>query len=316
MGDGTFIGVASSTLAYLEAYTSIMNLDKGPGDEGPNIFHAAKGDSSRQQLYGEFLKSDCDWCLFLDADMVFPKDLIPRLKAHGKEFVGALYFRRQTDPMWPLAYEYQEPPVLPFVPWFQYPNEGLHRANAIGSGCWMIHRDAFPAIEREMLDTTERLLGYRLKSIPLIMDGPVPEVLGDYRRLGADLRFCYYARRAGLDIWLDCDPGLDIGHILHYPLGRKDYEAQEWSDVTRWSSAYRAIAEVYQEQGMDRHAIEVRIQQYEAQFKEVQRQGELKQQEIKTLEKQAHIIAGKIAAMKELLEAEGEPSQELEAKNE
>ena len=319
MGGTTYVGVATSTTADLGALTSVYDIRLRPGDSGPNWHHAARGDISRSMFIDKFLAGDWDNLLFLDGDMRFPPDLLERLRAHDLPFVAGLYFRRQLDPMWPLAFEYERPLALPFTPLYDYPKRGLVRVNASGCGCWLVKREVFADIQAEMKRTIKERLGLDLARVPFMMDGPMPEVRDDYQRIGADLRFCYYAQRAGYDIWLDCDPELDIGHFAHIPLTRKDYEAQRYNPKTLESIAglYAASAQHYREENMDEKAAQLQLQRFYAQREQAQREaqkllGVMKQarEAGQKVQRQLDQIGGAIVALEEILGVEPEAEQE------
>ena len=54
--------------------------------------------SARNQLAKGFLKTDCDWAFWMDADMVLPSDTLIRLmetaEAKNAQFVTAVYYQR------------------------------------------------------------------------------------------------------------------------------------------------------------------------------------------------------------------------------
>lgn len=309
---GTYIGVATNTVIDLHAVTSIYKIEMGPQDYGPNWYHAARGDVSRSGLTDAFLKGTWDWCLYLDGDMTFPPDLLRRLMAHNKPFTGGLYFRRGLDPIYPLAFEYTDPPTLPFVPIFDYPSGGLLRVNATGSGCWLIHRDVFDAVKAEMRSAVKARLGLDLEHIPLIMDGPMPEIRDDYQRVGADLRFCYYARRAGYDIWLDCD--LDIGHISHVPLARHHYDTQDQGVLLEAiKGVYGSTATTYRRQHMEKDALRLKMEQAKAHLAQIDAQVKAErdkiaaaQTQLKALHDRGNAVKGYIQGLQYALDEEAE----------
>jgi hypothetical protein len=304
---GAYVGVATSTVVDLGAVVSIYDIALRPGDCGPNWYHAARGDISRNRITDAFLEGDWTHCLYLDGDMRFPPDLLKRLLAHGKAFVGGLYFRREIDPMWPLAYEYRDPPALPFVPVFDYPERGLMRVNATGSGCWLIRRDVFGAVQAEMQRNIRDGLGLDLDYVPHIVDGPMPEIRGDYQRIGADLRFCYYARRAGVDIWLDCDPELNIGHYAHVPLARADYEAQKARALDSQAGVYGAVAHAYRKDGLVRDSVTLELRRYRKQLEELEgKEEEVRgvitkaQASLRAMQRRRDLLNGAIQALEGL----------------
>lgn len=51
--------------------------------------------SNRTWLVNEAIKNGATHLLFVDSDMIFPSDTIPKLLAHKKEIVGATYNKRE-----------------------------------------------------------------------------------------------------------------------------------------------------------------------------------------------------------------------------
>ena len=174
-----------------------------------------RGDQSRTALWEDFRASDANWILFVDGDQEIPDYALRRLLSHKKKCVSALYFRRQMDPCVPIAFQNDPTFQWPMMPLYNYPRGNhLIKCGATGFGCWLIHRQVLLDAHKAMCDE----IGY---DVPLISDGQMKEVVGDNRRIGADLRLCYYIRRAGHDVWLDC--GMPIGHYMDYAIGEEDY---------------------------------------------------------------------------------------------
>jgi hypothetical protein len=183
------------------------------------------------------------------------------------------------------------------VPLFDYPDSGLVKVNASGSGCWLIRREVFDDVQALMKQKWEALLGKRV-DVPLIMDGPMPEWRGDVKRIGADLRFCVYARMAGHDIWLDCD--LDIGHISHVPLKREQYEAQGSRSNIK-AGCYSALAQKYKEQGVEKAELELRLKQRQAELEALMEKGNKAQAAVEELKRQGIVLKGAIAELENQL---------------
>ena len=131
--------------------------------------------------------------LFLDADMIFPDDLLVRmLKHHDQGIVSGLYVQK-VAPYFPIAL--RDGVDRNGVMWYQHdvgPFDGtLRRQQVVGMGCTLIPVSVLDAI------------------------GPRPwfEYQPDadgWPRVSEDVPFCQKADRAGIGIWLD--PTVKCGH--------------------------------------------------------------------------------------------------------
>lgn len=146
--------------------------------------YAGEIHQKRNDSVGEFLSDGrMDWLLFLDSDMLPPRDYIARLLEYGedKDIIGGLYFERR-------------PPYLPSMRCPDHGPEvfergGLVRAHWIGTGGMMIRRRVVEALGPE----------------------PFPSRTGQGKEDGEDVAFCKAARRAGFRVW--CDLDLEVGHL-------------------------------------------------------------------------------------------------------
>jgi len=127
-------------------------------------------EKARNQLAHTFLKSGAKWLLSLDADMVFPPDIISRLLKHatGKRMVGALCFGWTGTEAFPTMYDEKLDLIRDWEPGALVP------VTATGAACIMIPRTAF---------------------------GPAPW----YRTAGGgeDIYFCRHAAEVGLSTAVD-----------------------------------------------------------------------------------------------------------------
>ena len=146
-------------------------------------------DIARNALVGDFLKSDCDYLLFLDSDIVFPSNIIDLLLKHGKDFVSALYFTRKNIK-----------PMHRFLKGGEYvgaqevkPNE-LVEADAVGLGCSLIKRKVIERVDSE--NKGEPLFKFDYSSRT--------------RAVGEDIYFCKLVQKAGFRIFVDS--GTLVGH--------------------------------------------------------------------------------------------------------
>jgi hypothetical protein len=140
----------------------------------------------------------CSHLLFLDSDMVFPKETLVRLLSHNKLIVGALYSRR-VAPFTNLG--------LPMDKSVTGATTGLLEMEWLATGCLLIDMRVFDMIPE--YDEHGPVFGYRWMAD-----------LKEYER--EDIRFCRLAREAGIQLWGDVDLSMHVGHI-----GQAIYRVQE-----------------------------------------------------------------------------------------
>ena len=150
---------------------------------------------ARQYIADEFLKSDCEFLMFIDSDMTFYSKSIDILLKHNKEFVTAKAFKR-AKPYQPCFYI-----KLKYVdnqPKLQVPlnyDAGLLPIEGAGLACALIKRSAFEKIEK-----------------PYFFP---------YPNLGEDLTFCLKLQEAGVEMF--CDTTLQFGHLGQVEVFEKDF---------------------------------------------------------------------------------------------
>ena len=161
---------------------------------------------ARNKLCSIALDGGFDRVLWLDSDMVFPRDLMRRFSAHldaGKEMVCGAYASRKP-PIQPVVYEdfgfrdaqpRPEPYTTPVAP--PLPAEMFHVAGC-GFGAVMVTVDLIRRVRDQFGLPFSPAAGF-----------------------GEDLSFCLRAREVGTEIW--CDPSVKLGHIgvAYYRLDEK-----------------------------------------------------------------------------------------------
>lgn len=137
--------------------------------------------SNRTFLVNAALKAGATHLLFVDADMLFSYDIIPRLLAHNKEIVGVKYKKRQ------------------------YPVEWLYKAQGAES-------------ETELFKVDHVGTGLMLIDLTVFKNPSLGTPWFNFGRdsqgalaMGEDVWFCNTARDAGYDVWVD--PTIVMGHI-------------------------------------------------------------------------------------------------------
>jgi hypothetical protein len=132
---------------YREAPVDFMvNIHKAIGKKVVSQVAFKMGDSlvsrARNNLTHDFLKSDCEYMLQIDSDIVFTNDHIKRLASHDLPIVGGLYAIKEDKLRWCSNTLVDANPD----------KNGLIRARETGTGFLLTHRDVFHAIREDHPD--------------------------------------------------------------------------------------------------------------------------------------------------------------------
>jgi hypothetical protein len=256
--EGTaYIGVVGPEIEYGVARDSIHNILRRQGDAPPKFFRATKGYEARQTHLEHFYnKTHHDWCLLLDHDQVFEPDTLERLRSHGKSLISGYYMRRRYNPIYPVWFYYEDNMDWPRMPYYAPPEgDDLIKLGASGWGCMLVHRqvldDMKPVLKGEhwVIEDDMDIFPYDLERLmeavlgleELVKDMPnarpfkaatktYSEILSEEIRLlrgakdpvGSDIRFPFFARLAGHDLW--GDPTVRPTHLIYYELSPSDFE--------------------------------------------------------------------------------------------
>lgn len=250
-----YIGVVGSDMEYGSCGDSIRNINIRQGDRRPQYIRATKGFDARQAHIDRFLASDYGAILMLDSDMTFAPDTLEKLRSHGMPYVSGYYMRRQYRPIIPVMFEYNEHNEWPYHPMTRDPRPGeLHKIGASGWGCVLVHREVFVAVEPllkgepfvieddmdvwpydldvmmrliRILNTTEDM--QKIKLAAKLLKREFRPLRGMKDNVGSDLRFPFFAKQAGYDLYLD--PSVRPGHKINYDLTADDYTAATGKQV-------------------------------------------------------------------------------------
>lgn len=158
----------------------------------------------RTNLAKEAVKNGCDFILWLDTDMRFPKDALVRLLDRKKDVVGANYVTRSLPPE-PTAFH------LRGDAWLRVPttpsSAGLEEVSGCGFGVMLTSTKVFKALPDPWF---------------LI---PYSKVNGVFH--GEDLFFCMAADAAGFKINIDHDLSKEVRHIGSFEFRHEHVEAIE-----------------------------------------------------------------------------------------
>ncbi len=163
--------------------------------------------NARNNLARQAIKSEADWVLWLDSDMVFGPDLLQRMlkvcTENDIDFLTALCFRRK-------------PPFTPCL---------FDRLDKVGRGASYTAIMSVPDGRFKVggcgfagvLMSTDVLMSVASK-----FDGRMFDPLEGF---GEDVSFCWRARQCGYDIW--CDSEIEMGHVGNCIVTRAYFEAYE-----------------------------------------------------------------------------------------
>jgi GT2 family glycosyltransferase len=156
----------------------------------------------RNSLVRTAVDEKCDYILFIDADMRFPKTTLERLLSHNKDIIGVNATTRMMPPK-PTARNIQinEDGSVDWLEVFSNKEKGIGKVDAIGCGVMLIKTSCLKDIPQPYFYFEQLLKG---------------------KLLGEDIYFCIKAKDAGIDTWVDHDLSMEIGHVGSYTYGWDD----------------------------------------------------------------------------------------------
>ncbi len=161
--------------------------------------------NARNELARQAIKSEADWVLWLDSDMVFEPDLLKKMlkvcEENDIDFLTGLCFRRK-------------PPYTPTL--FDRLDKMEHGASyttimSVPEGRFKVGGCGFAGV----LMSTDVLM-----SVAARFGGRMFDPLEGF---GEDVSFCWRARQCGYEIW--CDSDIELGHIGSMVVTREFFEA-------------------------------------------------------------------------------------------
>jgi hypothetical protein len=168
---GTVQSLTALCLASLTLYVA--------STDGPPLLIAPTGriEQNRNMAVEVALKANCDYLMFVDADMTFPMDTVARLIAHKVDIVGCNAAGRVSG-----------------KPVFDYSGAGLLKVPAIGMAVTLIKTSVF----WEM-------------NAPWYVSPPRSWAASDL--ISSDINFCNMAGNQDYKIYCDLDLSKEIGHL-------------------------------------------------------------------------------------------------------
>lgn len=178
-----------SSVRAAEKYEDAIVLEEG---SGPSVSDA------RNLLVRDFLDSGRDWLYMCDTDTVFEVDTISRMLRRGKQIISALIYVNHPQ-TFPMMYN-RIADVSVGIGMFQQISGWKHneciRADAVGAGCLLAHRDVYLEIEKRMPNPAA--IWFQETSF-------IDTIVGE------DFTFCMRAAECGFEIYVDT--AVRVGHI-------------------------------------------------------------------------------------------------------
>jgi hypothetical protein len=188
-------------LAVMTAYDA---KNRKKGNIGVYTVNGTLIFDQREKLAESALAEGCEYILWVDADMRFPKNTIEVLLSRKKDIIGANATTR-TIPVKPCAKNLEvnlEEKTNSWMSVSSKDKKGIERVTATGCGIMLVHRRVFEETPK-----------------PWFWFYQIP----GNKILGEDVHFCVAAKDAGFDTWIDHDLSQMIGHVGEYTFGWKDF---------------------------------------------------------------------------------------------
>lgn len=196
--DGEFCHDFALALAYHAAvHDDVVNL------------HFRQGtilSEQRQELLKIAVENGADYCVFLDTDMRFPKDVISRLVDHDLPVVAANCVKRRRPVCFTAREEDPSDPSKLRGVWTGPETSGLQRVAVVGTAVMAIKAETLGKLEYPWFDQ------------PFMPDQD--------SYVGEDLFFCGRLKQAGVPLYIDHDLSKEITHLGKYEFQAKDAWAE------------------------------------------------------------------------------------------
>lgn len=178
--------------------------------DGYEICHSYKTgvrtDSNRNSILFEFLKTDIDAILWLDVDMIYPRNIVDLLVKANKDIIGTVYYKR-TEPFDPVVYIKNDRQDKPYtaIDTHDKPKEPI-RVDGVGYGGLLVKRGVYEVMGEDKWSN----YGANFH-IPTATT----------HKQSHDLMFCETAQKHGFEIWVH--NGCVAYHINKRPVGYQEF---------------------------------------------------------------------------------------------
>lgn len=152
-------------------------------------------DDARNIMVAEFLQTDCEALIFIDADMSWDPDSIVRLANHDRDVVAVAYPKKQDNQRFTAV-------TLPGEIWSDA--EGLIPVRSTGTGFMKIKRQVL----QNFFDESPK---FRTGEADVDCAEIFVRTIDNGERVSGDVAFCYRVRATGTKVFVD--PEVRIGHV-------------------------------------------------------------------------------------------------------
>lgn len=191
---------------------------------------------NRNDLVLEARRMGVEYLMFMDNDMLLPRDVVRVLMGAGKDVVCGNYVTK-TVPARPMCIGHDNDYI------YTVPGKvGYERVYKAPTGCMLIRMDVFDRVGRPWFHVPPR--GEDLYSEDEVIAGEGLEMHAVHKMYmdmwgwnvwknsgGEDYWFCHLCERAGVEVWVDHDMSMRISHLGQYPYSHVD--AARRDDYTR-----------------------------------------------------------------------------------
>lgn len=182
-----------------------------------NEWSSANVSASRNSLTGRFLdEHDAQWLLWIDADMAFEHDALPRLLASAdaatRPIVGGLCFGAAFGALFPTIYQFvrRDDGGISTIRLNDFPDDALVGCAATGAAFLLIHRTVLEAMREKAFNV----------AFPWFQE---TELGG--QPAGEDITFCIRAGICGFPVHVDT--AVKVGHHKSTLLDYDQFRAQQ-----------------------------------------------------------------------------------------
>lgn len=202
------IGFIHPLMVHASFMQSILKVTHRERCEVLNVMCGANVSKGRNALVEHFLKTDGDYLLMLDSDMVFRYDCVKRLVEHELPIVSGMYMQPNPDgTTFPCMYRHTTGTDRSMGMFTtvggDFDADELIRVDAVGAGFMMVRRDVFEVVNEKIAHN---------EAAPWFQEEQRGASL-----CGEDFVFCMRAAECGYNIIVDTS--VQAGHIKAMMLG-------------------------------------------------------------------------------------------------
>lgn len=155
---------------------------------------------SRQECLEDALMQECTHACFIDTDQSFPPEIVHRLMAHKKPFVGC-NIALKVHPSFPTA-RLRGPTPFGIPLTSESEKKGLEKVWRLGFGLVLMQLDFVKRLPKPWFE-----LKFNHEA---------------ERFVGEDWHFCELLEKAGIDVLIDHDASRLVGHVGQYTFTHND----------------------------------------------------------------------------------------------